>query len=224
MWVDDKALLGCGAMPWTTKFVVHGREPEQYPHLCSNAELAELQGLQRKPDAVLLWLGAWEVYDHEADGLRYPVGSKAYAAYLEGRIQTRLDRYRANGVGTVIPLVPCFGPNASRLGTERHQRKRLRWVNARLRAVAARNRGWVRLIDPNPKLCDAKGHARPTTTDGQPLREDGAHFTSETGVWFWNTWLAGQMGAAFGQPPGKIPPNSVYPSSGSSGGSASAGG
>lgn len=209
LWVDDKALLGCGAMPWTAKFIVKGRPPEQYPDLCANAEIAELQGLARKPSAVLLWLGAWEVYDHEVDGVTMRVGTKRYATYLEARIQQRIDRYRANGVPTIMPVVPCFGPNAARLGTERHQQRRLRWVNDRIRAVAKRNRGWVRLVDPVDLLCDARGKAKDQTTDGQPLREDGAHFTSGSAVWFWNTWLAGQMGAAFDLPAGPIPPNTI---------------
>ncbi len=104
------------------------------------------------------------------------MGTKRYADFLEERIQERLDQYRAKGVGTVIPLVPCFGPNAARLGTERLDPERIDWINERVRAVAKRNAGWVRLIDPESKLCDASGKALAATPDGIPLREDGSHF------------------------------------------------
>jgi hypothetical protein len=55
----------------------------------------------------------------------------------------------------------------------------------------------VRLIDPFDVLCDGPDDAKTRTPTGLPLRQDGAHFDPEAAVWFWNTWLAGQMGAAF---------------------------
>ena len=70
-------------------------------------------------------------------------------------------------------------------------------MNARVRAVAKRNKGWVRLIDPDSKLCDASGTALSTTPDGIPLRQDGSHFDPPAARWFWNSWLTGQLGAAF---------------------------
>ena len=203
---EDKALIGCGLMPWTSKFVIGDRAPEQYPELCEKADLAELQGLSRSPDAVLLWAGAWEVYDHEVDGVLHRVGSKRYAAFLEERIQFRVDRYRAAGAVTIMPLVPCFAENAARLGTERLDPERVEWVNDRIRAVAERNTGWMRLIDPSAQLCDADGESIPETPDGIPLREDGSHFDPPAAVWFWNTWLAGNLGAAFDVP---APPTPV---------------
>ena len=38
---------------------------------------------------------------------------------------------------------------------------------------------------------------RDTTETGVPIRADGAHFSAESATWFWDTWLAGQVGAAF---------------------------
>ena len=103
----------------------------------------------------------------------------------------------------------CFGPNAARLGHERRTPERIEWINGVIRRVAKRNRGWVRLVDPSALLCDADGRAKTETPTGLALREDGAHFTSASAVWFWNTWLAGQVGAAFDRPPGALPPNSA---------------
>jgi hypothetical protein len=198
--VADRAVIGCGLMPPESKFIVKGRPPEQYGDMCKQADLIELKGLSEKPDVVLLWVGAWEVYDHEYQGVSYRLGTKRYAAFLEQRIQERVDKYRGVGVATVMPVVPCFAANAARLGDERLDPKRIDWINARVRAVAKRNAGWVRLIDPEDKLCDASGTSRPATPDGIPLREDGSHFDPPAAIWFWNNWLAGQMGAVFDIP------------------------
>jgi peptidoglycan/LPS O-acetylase OafA/YrhL len=198
--ITDRAVIGCGLMPKESKFIVKGREPEQYGEPCNDVDLVEFKGLGEQPDVVVFWLGAWEVYDHEYQGVSYRVGTKRYARFLEERIQERIDKYRGVGAATVMPIVPCFAENAARLGHERQDQERLDWVNARVRAVAKRNKGWVRLIDPAPKLCDGTT-ALPTTPDGIPLREDGSHFDPPAARWFWNTWLTGQMGAAFDIPP-----------------------
>lgn len=198
---DDRALIGCGVLPQSARFIVGSRDPETYPELCQEAEVAEFRGLGAAPDVVLLWIGAWEVYDQELQGRRYDVGTQAFADLLEGRLQERIDRYRTAGAATVMALLPCFAPNAARLGNERHEQRRLDWVNARMRAVAQRNRGWVRLIDPDPVLCTPDGDSIAKTPTGLPLREDGSHFDPPAATWFWNAWLAGQLGAAFPTPP-----------------------
>jgi peptidoglycan/LPS O-acetylase OafA/YrhL len=195
--LEDRAVIGCGLMPADSKFIVEGREPEQYGPGCQKVDLVELKGLGSSPDSVLLWVGAWEVYDHEYQGRSYRVGTKRYARFLEERIQERIDKYRGIGAATVMPVVPCFAPNAARLGSERQDPERIDWVNERVRAVAERNAGWVRLVDPERKLCDEDGEALTQTPDGIPLREDGSHFDPPAAVWFWNSWLVGQMGAAY---------------------------
>ncbi|WP_254126821.1 SGNH hydrolase domain-containing protein [Aquihabitans sp. G128] len=172
-------------------------EPQAYPSRCAQAGQAEDLGLQGRPDVVLLWVGAWEVYDQVVDGTRLEVGSDAYADLLESRLQQRIDTYRAHGVPAVLPVVPCFGPPVPSLGVERVDPDRVAWVNERIRRVAARNRGWVRLIDPTRTLCDADGRARTATPDGIALREDGTHLSEQAAVWFWDRWLSGQLEAAF---------------------------
>ena len=198
--VQDRAVIGCGLMPPDSKYVVDGHPPKQYGPLCQQADLVELKGLSNHPDAVLLWVGAWEVYDHQYQGLDYRVGTRRYATFLEQRLQMRVDRYRGIGAGTLLPVVPCFAPNAAALGDDRLKADRVDWINARVRAVADRNPGWVRLIDPESKLCDPSGHALAKTPTGISLREDGSHFDPPAAIWFWNTWLAGQFGAAFDIP------------------------
>ena len=195
--VEDRAIIGCGVMPPASFWVVKGKDPEPYSPYCLEQAKAESLGLESRPDVVLLWLGAWEVYDHVVFGQPMKVYTDAYAKIVEQRLQERIDQYRAAGIPTVMPTVPCFGKQASRLGQERYDEKRRDWVNERLMAVAARNRTWVRVIDPTDKLCDADGKSIAETPEGIAIREDGAHFDTDSATWFWNTWLAGQLGAAF---------------------------
>jgi peptidoglycan/LPS O-acetylase OafA/YrhL len=194
--LDDRAVLGCGALPATGSFIVGGTAPEQYPDICQEAHQAEAIGLGAQPDVVFLVVGAWEVYDQEFGGQRHGVGDPVYARFLERQIQDRLDLYRSYGLPTILPLVPCYGRGAARLGREREDPKRVAWVNARIRDVAARNTGWVRLVDPTAQLCTPSGRSRTKTPTGLTLREDGAHFTEDAATWFWKSWLGGQVGAA----------------------------
>lgn len=199
--IEDRAIIGCGLMPPDSSWIVGPKGAEKYGNFCRDQAEAERIGVESGPDVVLLWVGAWEVYDHEVYGMRLSVGTPAYATYLEQRVQDRIDQFRAAGIPTVIPRVPCFGVNAARLGTERYQSSRIAWVNARLSAVAERNRSWVRMIDPSPILCSADGEAIAETAEGKPLRADGAHFDPTSARWFWNAWLAGQMASAFAPAP-----------------------
>ncbi len=204
--VDLRALIGCGVMPPEGRWVSGGTGPQGYAAVCPEAPEVESLGLEGRPDVVLLWLGAWEVYDQVVAGERLEVGGARYAEVLEARIQERIDRYRAVGAPTVMPVVPCFGEDAAgSQDDERREGDRVRWVNARIRAVAARNPGWVRLIDPSGKLCDGRGQALGATPDGIVLREDGSHFDADAAAWLWNGWLGGQLAEAFAPAPPPAP-------------------
>ncbi|MCU1496056.1 MAG: hypothetical protein JWM47_9 [Acidimicrobiales bacterium] len=191
--VSNRALLGCGIMAPDATYVVAG-EVRRYNPACHAAEESERVGLAESPDVVVLWIGAWDVYDQRLDGRDLDVGSTAYARELEGRIQRRVDEYRRHGVPTVLPLVPCFGKGAPTYGSERQEPDRLEWLDDRLRAVAARNRTWVRLIDPGAVLC--RDGVPVPGPDDSTLRHDGMHFADEQALWFWTNWLAPQLHAA----------------------------
>ncbi|QXC61090.1 acyltransferase [Aquihabitans sp. G128] len=191
--ISDRALLGCSLMSNDAQYVVAG-EVRSYGAPCQQARQAEQIGLSGSPEVVVLYTGAWEVYDHRFDGRLLKVGSKAYADQVEARLQDRIDSYRLAGSATVLPLVPCYGKSGTAYGTERNDPDRVRWVNARIRAVADRNRGWVRLIDPGAVLCaDGKPIDR---ADGTALRYDGMHFTDVQATWFWEHWLTAQLRTA----------------------------
>ncbi len=195
--VSERALIGCGVMPVEGRWRVDADHVHPYRDECAHQAEAEALGITDRPDAAVLWLGAWEVYDQIVDGREVAVGSARYGELLEARLQARVDQYRAGGVPTIMPVVPCYGPPAARLGTQRLDDDRRAWVNARIRAVAHRNRGWVRLVDPDSVLCTPEGEPRPTNDGGLELRPDGTHLTHQSATWFWNTWLAGQVAAAF---------------------------
>ena len=194
--VSNRALVGCGVLPADTVRVPVSAPAEPYAPLCAKAPDARRIGLAERPDLVLLWIGAWEVFDQRVGGTDYRVGTGRYATLLEDQIQALVDEFRAAGVPTVLPLVPCFGPSPV-YPVERLDPDRIAWVNARVRAVALRNRGWVRLVDPTPQLCGADGKTRERNEAGVEIRPDGAHFESDSAVWFWNTWLAGELAGAF---------------------------
>ena len=194
--LDNRAIIGCGTLPADAKWDSASRSPEGYFEFCDQQVDADYLGLAAKPDVVMLWVGAWEVYDHIYRGRRYEVGTEAAAELVERQIQIRLDRYEAAGVVTVISMAPCYGPSAPAFGTERQDPERVAWVNERIRAVAEHNRGWVRVVDPSDVLCDADGKARPSLPTGEPIRADGAHFDEASAPWLWDTWLAGQLAAA----------------------------
>ncbi len=210
---DGRAIIGCGVSPPSARFVMGNGETVAYPESCSLAERSESLGLTGAPDVVLLWLGAWEVFDQEVDGVRYPVGSVGGARLIEAQIQRRIDTYRSVGAATVMPVVPCFGPKAVTRGGLRLEDDRVDWVNERIRQVAARNRGWVRLVDPAELLCDEAGEGRTETPEGIALREDGTHFNVDAATWLWNEWLGGQLASAYG--PARV--DDARPSGGASG-------
>ncbi len=195
--ISNRALVGCGILPADAVRLYRDGPPEPYAALCQDTVEAQVLGLAEQPDVVLLWVGAWEVMDHRLGKTDLRVGSRSYARVVERALQERLDLFRAAGVPTVIPLVTCF--DASPRYTERLDRGRIDWVNARIRAVISRNRGWVRAIDPGPVLCGPDGQARRTNEAGVVMRADGAHFEADAATWFWNTWLAGAVASTFGK-------------------------
>mgnify|MGYP001944799334 CR=1 FL=1 len=199
--VSNRALIGCGIMPPGTAPILPGG-PRAYPEQCADRDRADVLGLAEGPDVVLLWIGAWEVFDHRQEaGPDLLVGSEPYGRVLEEQLQRRIDTYRDAGVPTVIPLVGCYGPSTEGYDDVRQDPDRRRWVNQRIRAVAADNRGWVRVIEPGAVLCGPDGAAVATIPSGAPLRPDGAHFDRESARWLWESWLAPQLGASFVQAP-----------------------
>ncbi|MCU1351576.1 MAG: putative O-acetyltransferase [Acidimicrobiales bacterium] len=214
--LDDRALIGCGIMPqsqsrWIT---AASPDPQTYYPDCDRQQEAERLGLEGRPDAVLLSVGTWEIYDQDFAGRRWNVGSRDYARLLTGLLQQRIDRYRAAGAVTVITLVPCFGDMAPRLGSERRDPHRVRWLNGVLRHLARANKQDVISVDPAEVLCE-NGTSRGDLPGIGPLRPDGVHYTVPSARWLWETWLTPKIvrlvvAKAAASAPG-APPSTVRP-------------
>lgn len=195
--VQTRALIGCGSIDFGATWGFAGGDQFPYNDACVDQERAEQIGLDAGPDVVLMWIGAWEVFDQELAGESYEVGTAEYATLVRGDVQRRVDRARERGVPLVLPIVPCFGRSDNPVHNERRRDdEAVTWVNEQIRAVAEHNPGWVRLIDPEEVLCDADGEAL-TSIDGVTVRQDGSHFDRIGATWFWNAWLGAAIASAF---------------------------
>ena len=70
-------------------------------------------------------------------------------------------------------------------------------VQAVQELASARIKDGLVIDDQRLDLCDENGVAIERTPDDVELRPDGAHFDVHSATWFWNTWLAGQLGAVY---------------------------
>lgn len=195
--VSNRAVIGCGVMPPESQWGSDG-DYEQYGPLCADQMEVETRGFSEGPDVVVVWLGAWEVFDHRLMDEDLLVFTARYEEVVEQRLQQRIDRAREIGVPAILTVVPCMGgtpESDNRL--VRGDAARVGWVNDRIEEVAARNPGWVRMIDPTPHLCDDEGRPVQANGDGLQLRPDGVHFESDSAVWMWNSWMAGSLASAF---------------------------
>ena len=200
--LSTRAIIGCGMMPIDAAWGAAGSDMQDYGSLCAEQAEAERKGYADEPDLILLWMGAWEVFDHVWQGEELKVGSQRYAEVLEGRIQERIDRAREIGVPVVVAVVPCMGEvPAGTFDGVRREEDRVRWVNDRIRKVALRNPGWVRMVDPTSQLCDSSGQPIETTAHGVEIRPDGVHFEVDSAMWLWNTWLTRALASAFDPAP-----------------------
>jgi len=194
--VSNHAILGCSLMPWDGRMEVRPGELRTYLPVCEQQAEAERAGIEAGPDVVVLWSGAWEVFDqYPATGGHLVTGSDEYARVLRSRIQLRVDLARDAGIPTVLVLTPCFG-NHPDVDAAPRTPEAVEWFDDQVRAVAARNPGWARLVDPSEVLCPG-GEYRRTLDDGSPLRHDGIHFVAESAAWFWNTWFASAIASTF---------------------------
>jgi hypothetical protein len=195
-----RAIIGCGTIGHGGSWGVEGRGWFPYKNGCEEQAEAERLGLEAGPDVVLMWIGAWEVFDQRVDGQVLEVGTAAYAERLRADLQRRIDAARAVAVPVVMPVVPCFGPSEQpEYNVRRLDPDAIVWVNEQIRYVAERNPGWVRLVDPSNVLCDAQDEPL-TEVDGLALRQDGAHFDRDAARWFWDAWLGAALASAYPTP------------------------
>jgi hypothetical protein len=184
--VTSEAILGCGV-------IRVDRHAGPFVHVPAEDCRTWPQRWQRavdrlRPDVAVLLLGAWEVFDIRLDGARVPFGAPAHEALLRRELRTALDVLGTGRTEVLVLTTPCFAhfdQAEFRMGSERNDPERVRWVNRMLREAVA-GRPDARLVDFGARLCpggrfrSSIGGVRVRADDGVPLHRDGLAL-----VWSW---------------------------------------
>ncbi|HEY3013962.1 MAG TPA: acyltransferase family protein [Nocardioides sp.] len=134
-----------------------------------------------KPQAVLLSMGAWEVFDHVVDGRILTATSREYADYLTGRLTEATKILTAGGAHLFIPDLACYGqPSAELQGVDiagiRNDPDRIAAVNDVLYGFARAHPDQVTVIRVSDWLCPDGVYQ--DEIDGVRVRYDGVHYSS----------------------------------------------
>lgn len=177
--LGNNTVLGCGLVPGE---LVGDQRPTSNTERCA-AWRAQWQAdvVRFQPDALVLFSGIWDAYDHEADGRRYTFGTRAYAAWYEAQMQAIIDAVPPSVTSIVLLSNPCYRA-VNELGTSHanshvFDTEQLAWFNGLIRRVSATNPGRVRLVDLHRAACPNGRYVG--ESGGTVLRYDGVHFTSE---------------------------------------------
>jgi peptidoglycan/LPS O-acetylase OafA/YrhL len=187
--VSDETATGCGLAAQHLVFndVVGDPNPA-----CEGEEDRWSRAVEvTHPDAVVLSLGPWEVFDHYLDGGIVRVDSDAYRAYLMDRLKTARRVLTRDGARLFIPTVPCYSqPSYQLQGVDiapiRNDPARAAVVNDVL-ALLAKRHDDVTLIDDASWLCP--GGQEVADYNGIQLRKDGVHYTVDGGAVLWRQVL-----------------------------------
>lgn len=145
-----------------------------------------------KPQAVVLSLGAWEVFDHVIDDTIVSATSSEYAGYLGTRLDDALAILTAGGAHLYVPNVPCYAqPSYTLTGEDiapiRNDPERAQAVNDVLETFAAAHPDTVTLVDVASWLCP--GGEDQEERDGIDVRYDGVHYSLDGGALVWKRVL-----------------------------------
>jgi peptidoglycan/LPS O-acetylase OafA/YrhL len=187
--VQGSTILGCGLGGHQLSF--EGVQGMKNPK-CDSAFTSWRSAVNAaQPEAVMLSLGAWEVFDHIVHGQVESVMSQEYANYLTARLQTSYDILTSTGAHLFIPNVPCFAePEAGELRENfaaiRNDPERAAAVNKVITDFAASHSDTT-VIDLSSWLCPGGNYE--ATRDGIQMRYDGVHFTVAGGAKVWGAVL-----------------------------------
>ncbi|KYH44348.1 hypothetical protein AZH51_07365 [Branchiibius sp. NY16-3462-2] len=189
MQVQSVTSLGCE--PWPGKRIIDGQvQPtlSQCPAWTSQW-VADLS--QQHPDMVIYPVSQAFVNDFEVDGTQLRFGSAAHDAFIERSLdQVRSGADHAGARRFVLLNLSCHRmaafTNDSEISAINDDAK-VRHLNAVAGAWAKRN--GVQVLDLFSFLC-ADGYR--DTINGQPLWQDGLHFTPQAAPIVW-TWMADQL-------------------------------
>jgi hypothetical protein len=198
MAVPTEAHLGCG--------LIRGEiySDGAYRHvdpICDDwPALWEQAIAEDDPDASVLLVGAWEVFDRRVDGQELKFGTPEFDAYFRSEFERAIRILTADGRPAIVLTPPCFAPTESIFGwgSERTDPDRVAWVADRIREFAAdaSEIADVRLLDLRSRVCDVE--AAKAALGGADLQYDGVHFSDAGAQWVWR-WLAPQVSSIAGQ-------------------------
>ena len=188
MALQDSTQLGCGLLPYPIS--VNG-ETQSLPSNCAPWS-ASLDGVVAKSAANvgLIFLGEGQQFDVVVDGNTLPFGSDEYRTWLASRLHRLITLFRARSVPVGLVNVPCHNvvdPGTSAVPATINDDQRIRQLNDILDDIARSEN--VRVLDLYDYLC-ADGYV--DEVDGQPLRDDGLHFTDFGASYVWE-FLAPQV-------------------------------
>jgi len=195
--VQGSTILGCGLGSHQLAF--KGTKGLDNPRCDATFGNWERAVAKAKPQAVLLSIGAWEVFDHVIDGKIQGVTTAAYTRYLKARLTQAYQILTSGGAHLFIPNVPCFaeprkGEVRDNFADIRNEPERGEAVNEVINTFAANHKDTT-VIDDASWLCP--GGENEKTKNGVEIRYDGVHYSVPGGAMAWG---AVYMPAVLGQP------------------------
>ena len=173
-----------------------------------------------QPDAVVLFVGAMDTFDIQAEGNVMRFGTEEWQSYATGQLNQVVDVFSSGGAKVILVTVPYPASRGLDLyaGMDRIDSKHVDRLNDLYREIAQQRTGRVFVIDLNGFISEAVGHG--DVIHGMDLRSDDIHFTVE-GADTIMRWLEPQILAVIpeerksppeaGPPPGLTPPPGANP-------------
>ena len=172
------AVLGCGA---TTGEYYFGDFPRSLPPLCATVDDRWATGAKAPTDAILVFLGGWEVFDPKVDGHRLSVTSDAWHDWFVRELRRRIETMQAAAPRPVpIGLVElaCPTTDTMRIGLgawSAGSRRGSTRSTVPCRDVAREMGPQVRTVSYADVVCDANGDFVTVDRYGDHPRPDGLH-------------------------------------------------
>lgn len=167
----------------------------------------------RQPDLTLVMVGAWEVYDHVADGRVLRVSSPEFEQALRAELDLAVDILSRDGGRVAFFDVPCYREPERGLGDgalERNDPERVAIVNDVIADVARTRTEVVGVVPIGDLLCPG---GRPLDrVDGHVVRYDGVHLSERGAHHAWE-WLVPRVEALLpeGEPVSVVAWNAAHP-------------
>ena len=192
--------LGCGVVVGDS--IKNGRPVRQNPGCADWPALWQAQVTRVNPSVSTMLAWGWDLYDRRIrndDGATTDilVGTPEWDALVGDTIQRGIDILSKFGGKVALITMPCIDPSAE---TPQHpdpeaaEPHRVQSMNNVIRTTAAKNPATTFVLDLHGLLCPDGEHYQ-AKIDGQPVSDDGIHFTQEGSLIVWN-WMLPQIRAA----------------------------